>query len=219
MILRDKMKKARLAAGLSQEALAQLVGLSQTTVNKIEAGAIRKSRAVARISHVLKIPLDELDPDFKLEDELPLAARTGQSNGMPSSAPDPETVIPIYPLTARSEANVLGRRLQPTAYIARPDPLIHASDAYGLVMAGQSMRPIFRPRDILLVHPNLWPEELHDDVVVFSKDQAKAILGEYVQQDAGNWILRQYSPHTVDIRLNQAEWPTLHVIVGKFSRR
>jgi DNA-binding XRE family transcriptional regulator len=53
---RSEMKRARTELGWQQWALAERVGTSQPTINEIESGRITRSRFVATISSILKIP-------------------------------------------------------------------------------------------------------------------------------------------------------------------
>ncbi|MBX3102056.1 MAG: helix-turn-helix transcriptional regulator, partial [Bacteroidetes bacterium] len=61
----DKIREAREKKGYSQEQLAELLGLSQSTVNKMENGKIRPNpRRVVEIAEAL-----EADPQELLQDE------------------------------------------------------------------------------------------------------------------------------------------------------
>lgn len=74
---RGVMKRARQAHGLSQEALAKAVGVSQAMINKIERGESGGSGAVLAICRVLSIPepMTFATEDAKHWHELGHAAR------------------------------------------------------------------------------------------------------------------------------------------------
>ena len=58
--------KARAAQGLSQQALADLVGLSQPAIQKIETGETRRSKFLPEIERVLGLSSDASRPDVML---------------------------------------------------------------------------------------------------------------------------------------------------------
>ncbi len=71
-----RIRAAREAAGLSQEALSESVGLSRTSITNIEAGGQQMPLHVAvRIAQALDQPIDELLPPpaepSKKQDRIP----------------------------------------------------------------------------------------------------------------------------------------------------
>jgi len=63
-LLFKNIKKARLAAGLSQEELAEKLGVSAKTVSAYETGrAIPPSPTLIRIAEITEVPIDELAGD------------------------------------------------------------------------------------------------------------------------------------------------------------
>ena len=56
LILKNRIKQARQKAGLSQEALANLVGVSRNTISSIETGQFSPT---AKLALILCIALDE----------------------------------------------------------------------------------------------------------------------------------------------------------------
>ena len=56
LVLKNRIKAARQKAGLSQEALANLVGVSRNTISSIETGQFSPT---AKLALILCIALDE----------------------------------------------------------------------------------------------------------------------------------------------------------------
>ena len=56
LVLKNRVKEARQKAGLSQEALANLVGVSRNTISSIETGQFSPT---AKLALILCIALDE----------------------------------------------------------------------------------------------------------------------------------------------------------------
>lgn len=57
------LKRARLAAGLSQKALADLVGVSQMAVSRWEGGRTMRDAHLQRLANVLQVPVEQLLAD------------------------------------------------------------------------------------------------------------------------------------------------------------
>ncbi len=55
LILRNRLKQARMSAGLSQEQLARIVGVSRNTISSIETGQFNPT---AKLALVICIALD-----------------------------------------------------------------------------------------------------------------------------------------------------------------
>jgi transcriptional regulator with XRE-family HTH domain len=70
-----RIREAREAKRMSQVALARIVGISQTTLQKIESGETVWSRFMPQIWAAVGLPLSELNPIF--------------AEGMPAAAPAP----------------------------------------------------------------------------------------------------------------------------------
>lgn len=54
--LGQRLKTARKKRRLTQDELADLAGLKQTDISKLETGRIRETVAIARLAHVLNVP-------------------------------------------------------------------------------------------------------------------------------------------------------------------
>lgn len=69
-LLFKNIKKARIAAGLSQEELARKLGVSAKTISAYETGrAIPPSPTLIRIAEIVKISIDELTGNSFLENK------------------------------------------------------------------------------------------------------------------------------------------------------
>lgn len=71
MNLAERFRKAREAAGFSQEQLAKEVGVVQQTINKIENGVIRNPRNLPLIESVLGLPSGYLMYGEEAESKMP----------------------------------------------------------------------------------------------------------------------------------------------------
>src|ERR1044072_10049355 len=77
VFLGKRIANARERSDLSQEALAELVGLTQSAVSRIEAGERAvESLELARLAKALRVSVLELLEERPLMEELLVAART-----------------------------------------------------------------------------------------------------------------------------------------------
>ena len=60
-MIAEKIKKLRTDAGLSQEELARLIGISRPTLSQIELGERElKSQEISRFAEIFEMPVSEL---------------------------------------------------------------------------------------------------------------------------------------------------------------
>lgn len=211
--------EARLARRMSQEDLAELVGTSQQTIQKIESGEIKRTGFAAEIAAILdiSIPLKKMpiliDPNVQqhvLFNKAELIA---------------DRDLPIY-ASARGGSRHDSMIVSTDAidYTKRPAPLVGVRDGYGIYVIGDSMSPAFEHADLALVHPHL-PARHGDDVVLYgaaSDGSHFALIKQLLRASQTEWHLRQHNPpegEAKDFRLAREEWQVCHVVVGRYRRR
>lgn len=232
------VRDAREAAGLTQEGLADRIGASQTTIDKIERGLTESSRFLPQIAQVLQTPLHKLDPVFAFTEQMrATSAIIGQATEALYRKLPPEKQreinrleahkemrggangddVPVYP-AVEGGAGALIIDKEPIEYVRRPEPLIGVKDGYLAYIAGDSMYPAFRPGEKAIVHPRL--PVIPDEVYIFyTNDQAddRAMIKFLQKATATDWLVEQYNPAR-DFAISRAEWPVCHRVVGKYSR-
>jgi phage repressor protein C with HTH and peptisase S24 domain len=127
--------------------------------------------------------------------------------------------FPIYPATMGGSGHVL-ITFDPLEYVERPAMLQHVSDAYGVLVVGESMVPAFRPGDVAWVNPRL-PPMRDTDVVLFHEPpsgESECMIKQLNNWNGQDWVLEQFNPPK-EFTASRAEWRTCHRVVGKQSRR
>ena len=61
LVLKNRLKEARFAAGLSQSQLAEMVGVSRNTISSIETGQFSPT---AKLAYIICIALDQKFEDL-----------------------------------------------------------------------------------------------------------------------------------------------------------
>ncbi|WKB52294.1 helix-turn-helix domain-containing protein [Eleftheria terrae] len=159
----DRLKEARERKGWSQQKLADVARVSQSTIGNIEAGLRRVPRELLAIAEALDVSPRWLKdgtpeeptpatmepaplPMYRLRNVRPVWV-VGQTQG---GLPERIWTDGDYPVGATDEY----------AEVATTDP-----NAFIVRITGDSMIPRYMPREFALVEPNVAPE-LEDDVLV-----------------------------------------------------
>jgi phage repressor protein C with HTH and peptisase S24 domain len=190
----------RIARGLSTAALARAVGVRVFTVQQIEAGKTQKSRYIVDIARVLDVEPGDLDERLKR-----------------ATAPVPPASavadLLVYGTTEAGDgALVLSQ--DPIDRIERPRSLTHARDAYAVMVTGESMWPMVRPGDVVVLNPNKYPRR--EDLCVFRSErhgEFKSTIKEFVGRTADGWRVKRYRPEEKEFTLKGQDWSECHVVV------
>lgn len=103
---------------------------------------------------------------------------------------------------------------EPVDMAERPPSLRHVKGAYGVIVVGESMRPILRPGDVVIVHPHKQPRR--EDICVFrrlSDGEFHSTVKEFRSQTVDHWLVHRYGSNPGDKKLKKADWPECHVVV------
>ena len=209
------IRRRREQLGWSQAQLGNRVGISQPAIKKIEAGDSRHSKFLPKIAQVLAIPLAELD--------LSLTGEPAQaSEVMPAARILGERDFAVHASAEGGPGQIIVSH-EAVDFMARPAPLIHVRDSYGLLITGTSMEPEYRQGDTALVDPHL--PVIPGEVYIFYAEkagEARATIKVLRRAGADKWFLSQHNPPdggTKDFTLTRREWQWAHRVIGKYSRR
>lgn len=122
--------------------------------------------------------------------------------------------LPILGASAFGENGAFSLKDDIVDYGERIPSLIHAKNAYGLYMQGDSMSPRFEEGWLLQVNPNR-PTRSGDNVVLRVKDQQSSVayVKTLVSRNESTLAARQFHPEGIQ------EWPhdriiSIHRIIG-----
>jgi phage repressor protein C with HTH and peptisase S24 domain len=143
----------------------------------------------------------------------------------PAPAPTPRSPgngradLPVYASAEGGPSGMLVTR-EAMDWIARPEPLLNARDAFAVYAVGTSMEPRYDHGDMLLVHPTR-PSSRGDDVLLLGAQvngALAALVRRLVGWDEAAWTVKQHNPAR-EHALSRADWPHAHLILGRFNRR
>lgn len=203
MTLGDQIRAERVRRGLSQSALGKAVGISQPAIKKIEDGQTQKSKFLQ-----------------DLLDYLGLGRHTPLVVEAPKAEPrlfSENADMPVF-ASAEGGSGVIILSTDPIEYVRRPYTLENISDAYAILITGDSMDPAFEPGDTAWVNPRLSFVRGCDVILYNIQDEQKATIKRLVSWTEHHWTLRQHNPQKT-FKLARADWHICHRVVGKFSRR
>jgi phage repressor protein C with HTH and peptisase S24 domain len=210
------VREARENKGLTQTELADKLGTSQQTIEKIERGITKRSSYLLPISIELGIPGDKLSMG-------PTKQAAGASG---IQIPGRELTTGVRDLPVYSAARGGGGELivssEPIEYVTRPEPLEGVLKGYGVRVVGDSMAPEFEEGDIALVHPNLQPR--NGFTCIFSSEkhgEARAVIKRLVRVTETHWHVQQWNPpkgEKATYTLPRREWAKCQRVVGKYTR-
>jgi phage repressor protein C with HTH and peptisase S24 domain len=207
------IRRKREELGWSQAQLGNRVGISQPAIKKIEAGDSRHSKFLPKIAQVLAIPLSDLDLSLSGMVPAPETAPAGRILG--------ERDFPVHASAEGGPGQIIVSH-EAVDFMARPAPLIHVRDSYGLLITGTSMEPEYRQGDTALVNPHL--PVIQGEVYIFYAEkagEARATIKFLRRATADKWLLSQHNPPdgmARDFTLTRREWQWAHRVIGKYSR-
>ena len=219
MKIGQKIRRRREELRLSQADLGRQVGVSQATIDKIEAGHTARSRYLPLIAVKLGLPLEEIDPGLQA-----LSAQGGLTGPViPGIELVSDRDFPIYASAEGGSPGQITVSSDAVDFMPRPGPLAHVKGAYGLYVTGETMVPEFEPGDIAMVNPHL--PLVNDVTCIFygeKEGSTRATIKRLIRQTPDQWHVKQWNPPEgakAQLTLSRAEWQTCHRTLGKFSRR
>lgn len=211
-IIGKNVAAARDAKGWSQAELASKIGAkSANTVGSIETGNTRKSKYLPDIADVLGVKIRDF---FKGIPDLDQAFKQKELSIIPSDQIAGAIDLDVYGTTEGGDG-ILVVSNAPVDKARRPTSVVNVSDAYGVIVTGESMIPKVRPGNVVIVNPHLPP--MPDDLCLFKREEHGAEYGcikEYRGQTKDSWRVRRYSPKIKDFELRKRDWPICQVVVS-----
>jgi phage repressor protein C with HTH and peptisase S24 domain len=209
------IRRKREELGWSQAQLGNRVGISQPAIKKIESGDSRHSKFLPKIAQVLSIPLADLDASLSGVTLPPAGEAMGSARILG------ERDFPVHASAEGGPGQIIVSH-DAVDFMARPAPLIHVRDSYGLLITGTSMEPEYRQGDTALVNPHL--PVIPGEVYIFYAEkagEARATIKFLRRASAEKWLVSQHNPPdgmAKDFALSRREWQWAHRVIGKYSR-
>lgn len=202
-----RLYEARTAAGLSQQALAKIVGMSQSTLADAETKQ-EGSRYTVALASALKVRpewlAEGIGPMRSTEQETPSQEA---HNGIPVS----QTKVRQIWVIGRGAGGHMPERIwtdagYPTGITDQHSDLASADpQAFLAEVIGQSMYPKYESRNFALVEPNA-PIDL-EDVVLVRLNSGETLIKRLLSRRNGHITLGSYNDSAVlEYAANDVSW-------------
>jgi len=185
MRLKDRFRQAREKAGLTQEELRIIVGVSQNAISKIESGETKKPRDIIKYARALGVSADYLEDGGP--EKTKQRIDTTQGDDLLSDA-EP----------------IMYYRLMEWGDLHKWSSKMHISESHSplfkLIVNSENMAPKYQVGETITIHSDLQPNN-NDCVIVLINN--RACMREYLT-DGDKVILKSSNP----------DWPNKFELMG-----
>lgn len=219
----NRIKELREARGLTLDQVAEIANTTNQQVSMLENGRRRLTdNWMRRLAPAFGVGpsalMDPAEPAMSLV--LPAPPKPGEpqrpiSRDLLVGARD----LPVYGCAQGGEGDVIIVDDDPIEWVLRPEPLFNVPGGFAIYLVGDSMEPVYRQGDRVLIHPSLPTARGEDAMLVRQLPVGfHALVKRVVSWDRDKWNLRQFNP-AKDFSLPRTEWPLAYSVVGKYNRR
>lgn len=222
-----RIAQLRRNQGMTQQAFADALGVSRGAVANWERGQGIKMDNLTLIAERFGVPLDWLANGAG---EAPTPAPPSDATARGRLQPFKPTIVPGHELVGARDFPIYGSAqggagsliitTDPVEYVKRPSILEGVPNAYGMLVTGDLMEPVYEQGDMLLIHPGA-PPRRKNDVVLYDHPpggESEAIVKRLMGWDDNVWRLKQFNPEKEWTEF-RVDWPTCHLVVGCYKRR
>lgn len=199
-LLTERIKQRLATLNLTSEGASKKAGLDRSYLRALfERNASPTLKTLNKLATALETTPEWLMHGAGTAPHVPPAADVVDANiEIPSAGLMPRD-IPVLGVAAGSHTHgAFQMEAAIIDYVRRPPGVATAKDVYGLYVEGDSMAPLHRAGDLLLLHPGR-PARIGDSVVVQFK------TGECEYPEAMLGILHKRTPKCVELqKLNPA---------------
>ena len=207
----SRIKEWRTRRGWSLQQLAEAADTTKSQIDKLEKGDRRLTVDwMVRLARPLGCEPRDLLP-------LDPAGAALLDGGELATARQPErhdfqNLIPVRSAARGGADQEMFLEDGPVDQVPRPYYLAHVRDAYAVYVVGTSMVPMYRPRQLLFIHPHKLPAA-GQGVVVY-KTGGAVLIKEFVRMRANAAIVREYQPALRDFAIPEKDIREMHAVVG-----
>jgi len=203
----NRIREFRSVRGWSLQQLADASGTSKSQIDKLEKGERRLT-----VDWMVRLAKPLACDPRDLMGDAPGAAKFQKIRFGEKIPANANTLIPVRGAARGGGKQEMFLSDGPIDHVPRPYYLTHAKDAYAIYVVGDSMVPMYRPRQLLFINPYK-PPSPGSGVVVIDKKGA-VLIKEFVRQKPNGVVLREYQPKQRDFTLDQSDIVTLHAVAG-----
>ena len=214
----ERVRVQREKKGWSQERLAQEAGVSQTTIDKIERGATKRSRFASEIAKALGIPTELLtSPDYNFDVTQEII------EGFASFRRSESRYAPLL-IAVEDRAGLILFGSEKIGDVEIPDEIINKDRTIAVQLASSSMSPEFEAGDVIFLEGGLKP--VLGMAYVFADDNLpskRAMLGRLAYFDDDRWMIQRWRGRAIadtpSEGVSRVEFPQIFRVSARHLRR
>lgn len=239
-ILGENIKALRAGRRLSQTAFGELVGVTQPTISRLEAGGDAETETLARIAALAGVSIEHLRErqisEYQANHEKgPIYRDRLKPDIEPAPPAEGSREPPFLGLIPGVEkmSILAGKSLEwsemvvelaPVERVARPWFLGEVKEAFGLIVSTENMLPVTEAGDTVIVNEKLPLRRTREALFCSAKENNvfRAILARFIGQTQSHWTIEEDSPGTGEDGkriLPKADWPDAFPVVAKIIGR
>jgi len=207
--LPNRILIARRESNLTQEDLAQKIGISRVSVLNYESGKRKVPADVLyKIAEAVGKPLSFFHPPQGLNQES--ASNVIQINVI-------LTKVPVITWSQANNFSLAGYQEIASASAQHVFTTTKGSHMFALTISGNSMEPEFRENDIIVVNPELKPQ--NSDFILARNSKATEALFTQLRIYGDKNILHPLNPEFPDLELNDdGQYSIIGVVTDKIKQ-
>lgn len=198
--------------------------LKTATVEGTEKEQAEFRASVDELSKKMNEIVGELDKDPTLMADTGEAHAEGYKVNVSAAPVETEGLVGDRDLEvyASAQGGPTGMTVtfDPVEWVKRPAPLMGVKGGFGMYVTGDSMEPVYKNGDMILVHPHK-PPGRGDDVLIITQHldgSSAAMVKELVSLDDNLIVLKQHNPKK-EFDLAFGEAIQVFKIVGMYKAR
>lgn len=220
------LKTARENASLTQKAVAARFGISRVSVSQWESDDTRPDvDKLADLAAMYSVDAATLLAAYNTDD-IPTLTERPRTKGQPINfvpgeqvvLPDRQLKLPVYSGAAAGSGKlIIGPDI--VDRVDMPAALADVKNAYGILIDGFSMSPVYDPGDVAWVNPHLRPMRGKNHIFYHTPERgedAEAIIKRLDGWNDREWTLWQWQPPE-NFTESRTIWPICHRVVGKYD--
>lgn len=212
----EALRKARETADISQEEISRRLNIGRERYSKWELRTPVPVEFIPELSRILNIdpslllavPMDEKKQDRtpKITESLPNADSIMSLPNARLATDAPEVLpwtyarnVPVMGVTECGDDGAFEINTgDPVKFVPRPPGIVGVSGIYAIYTQGDSMGRLYKPNQLVYVHPRLQPTRDCDVVVqlrpALEGDNPRAFLKTFLRRDSTGIWLKQWQP-------------------------
>ncbi|MFC5504877.1 helix-turn-helix domain-containing protein [Bosea massiliensis] len=214
------LRETRLSRELTQEQLADLSGVSQQTIAKIERGKIRFSKQFPKLLAVLGVSGTDFSTDIdRLFVQQATMREVAEAKRVLAEHPDPDQKMMVFGLQMGPDGQFWDFK-QDVGSFDKIQQLIAGPKVAAMYVAEETMSPAIEPGDVVVVNSRLPALPGTDCAFIGDNDEGEPWLVAFrrlIKADENAWTVEQFSPRRT-YELRRSQYQSARRIVAIYRR-